>query len=108
MIAPRRMRVMIVRVLGAAALLGLAAGIVGISIEQANERTLIRERERKIGALSWDRLPLHWAITTLGGTRGTSTWSLESGERFTGSRSRKELARLLDEVSAADRKAGRS
>ena len=108
MIAPRRMRVMIVRVLGAAALLGLAAGIVGISIEQANERTLIRERERKIGALSWDRLPLHWAITTLGGTRGTSTWSLESGERFTGSRSRKELGRLLDEASAWDRKAGRS
>jgi protein-disulfide isomerase len=35
------------------------------------------------------------------GVRGTPTWFLVSGERFTGAMSREELRRLLDEASAA-------
>lgn len=188
------------RVLGAALLLVVGAGIAGLSIEQRNsERNLALERERKLGAVRWDSLPLQWAITTVRGTgrrkiavlsdpncrycrsleenlakldditvhilpyavlgpvserqakavwcsqdrakawddlmfrrveplaspdcinpivevlefgqriaaRGTPTWFLESGERFTGAMSRGELQRLLDEASAAGRASGR-
>ena len=188
------------RVLGAALLLVVGAGIAGLSIEQRNsERNLALERERKLGAVRWDSLPLQWAITTVRGTgrrkiavlsdpncrycrsleenlakldditvhilpyavlgpvserqakavwcsqdrakawddlmfrrveplaspdcinpivevlefgqriaaRGTPTWFLESGERFTGAMSRGELQRLLEEAPAAARQAQR-
>lgn len=188
------------RALGVALLLVVGAGIAGLSIEQRNsERKLALERERKLGAVQWERLPLQWVITTVRGTgrrtiallsdpncpycrileenlvkldditvhilpyavlgpvserqskavwcsqdraktwndlmfrrveplampgcanpimevlefgqrigaRGTPTWFLESGERFTGARSRDELNRMLDEASVAGREAGR-
>ena len=183
------------RVLGPVALFALALGIAGWAIEEtAGERRTMQERARKAGAISWDSLPLHWAITTVrgsggrkiavlsdpncpycrsleenlarvdditvhilpyavlgpaserqakavwcsknrarawddlmfrrieppaagcetpiedvlefgwrNGVRGTPTWFLESGERFTGTMSREALERLLDEASPASR-----
>lgn len=41
------------------------------------------------------------------GARGTPTWFLESGARFTGAASVKQLTMLLDEAPAAAREAGR-
>lgn len=40
------------------------------------------------------------------GARGTPTWFLESGERFTGAKPREELRRLLDEAASVGRPAG--
>jgi thiol:disulfide interchange protein DsbC len=60
---------MSMRVLGAAVLLLLGLGIAGLAIEQRySERKLLQERERKLGAVQWDSLPLQWAITTVRGT----------------------------------------
>lgn len=188
------------RVLGVVVLFVLGLGIAGLAIEDRNlERRLTQERERKLGAIKWDSLPLQWAITSVRGTgrrkiailsdpncaycrsleenlakldditvhilpyavlgpaserqaiavwcspdrvkawddlmfrrieppaasdcftpirtlaefgqrigaRGTPTWFLESGERFTGALSREELKRLLDEASATGRAAER-
>jgi thiol:disulfide interchange protein DsbC len=39
------------------------------------------------------------------GARGTPTWFLESGERFTGAKPREELRRLLDEAASVGRSA---
>lgn len=49
-------------------------------------------------------LEFGWRI----GVRGTPTWFVESGDRFTGAVSRATLARLLDEVHAERRAKGGS
>jgi thiol:disulfide interchange protein DsbC len=60
---------MAIRVLGAVALFALAAIIAGVAINDANsERALSAERQRRLGAVEWESLPLEWAITTVRGT----------------------------------------
>ncbi len=57
------------RLLGAVALFVLGAIIAGVAIDDANsERARIDERQRRLGAIEWESLPLQWAITTVRGT----------------------------------------
>lgn len=60
---------------------------------------------RKIAVLSDPNCPMEFGQRI--GAPGTPTWFLESGARFTGAASLKQLTLLLDEAPAVAREAGR-
>lgn len=63
------MNIRAMRLLGTAALLVSGVIIAGVAIDDVNsERALIEERQRRLGAIKWESLPLQWAITTVRGT----------------------------------------
>jgi thiol:disulfide interchange protein DsbC len=75
--------------------------IAGQVMDAKSGRNLTEERQRKLTAVKWESLPLHWAITSVRGTgrrkiaifsdpncpfgaTSTPTRFVESGERYTG------------------------